>query len=52
MNVAMTRARNGAYKIIYVAPEKLLTNSFINLCRNIDIFIEEQKKHSLFMLIN
>lgn len=37
LNVAMARANEGAYKIIYVAPEKLLTNSFINLCRNIDI---------------
>lgn len=36
-SLAMERALNGAYKIIYVAPEKLLTSSFINLCKNIDI---------------
>lgn len=36
-SLAMERALTGAYKIIYVAPEKLLTSSFINLCKNIDI---------------
>ncbi|MEE1055701.1 MAG: DNA helicase RecQ [Acutalibacteraceae bacterium] len=36
-SLAIERALNGAYKIIYVAPEKLLTANFINLCRNMDI---------------
>ena len=27
----------GKYKIIYVAPERLLTNRFLNLCRNIRV---------------
>jgi ATP-dependent DNA helicase RecQ len=31
------RAREGQYKIIYVAPERLLVNEFISLCRNITI---------------
>ena len=35
--LALQRVSMGAYKIIYVAPEKLLTNSFVNLCKNIDI---------------
>ena len=38
-SLAIERALNGAYKIIYVAPEKLLTANFINLCRNMDISI-------------
>ncbi len=29
--------RNGAYKMVYVAPERLLTPSFISLCSQIDI---------------
>ncbi|MEE0060105.1 MAG: DEAD/DEAH box helicase, partial [Acutalibacteraceae bacterium] len=37
LGMAMQRAKEGAYKIIYVAPEKLLTNSFINLCQSIDV---------------
>ncbi len=37
LSMAMQRAKEGAYKIIYVAPEKLLTNSFINLCQSIDV---------------
>ncbi|MEE1061080.1 MAG: DNA helicase RecQ [Ruminococcus sp.] len=36
-SLAMTRAGNGAYKIIYVAPEKLLTSSFLELCKSIEI---------------
>lgn len=32
-SLALQRASMGAYKIIYVAPEKLLTNSFVNLCK-------------------
>jgi len=35
--LALQRAGEGAYKIIYVSPEKLLTDCFVNLCRNIDI---------------
>ncbi len=30
-------AYKGRYKIIYVAPERLLTERFLNLCRNINI---------------
>ncbi len=37
LNIAMARAKNGAYKIIYVAPEKLMTSDFIDLCKSIDI---------------
>lgn len=36
-SLAIERALKGSYKIIYVAPEKLLTANFINLCRNMDI---------------
>lgn len=36
-SLVIERALNGAYQIIYVAPEKLLTANFINLCRNMDI---------------
>lgn len=28
------RANNGAYKIIYVAPERLMTSEFLSLCEN------------------
>lgn len=35
--VALYRASNGIYKIIYVAPERLLTNSFLNFAQNADI---------------
>ncbi len=31
------RARQGLYKIIYVAPERLITDSFIDLARNVQI---------------
>lgn len=31
------RARQGLYKIIYVAPERLLTEGFLNLARNVRI---------------
>ncbi|MCR4621273.1 MAG: RecQ family ATP-dependent DNA helicase [Clostridiales bacterium] len=34
---ALSLAREGAYKIIYVAPERLLTPRFIRLCREIPI---------------
>ena len=33
----VNRARNGAYKIIYVAPERLVTDSFRNFATNVDI---------------
>lgn len=35
--LAMQRARAGAYKIIYAAPEKLLTSDFLNMCKSINI---------------
>ncbi len=34
---ALENARNGAYKIIYVAPERLLTDSFIDFAENANI---------------
>lgn len=34
---ALSRAANGAYKIIYVAPERLLTDSFLSLCRRVPV---------------
>ncbi|MFV0503838.1 MAG: DNA helicase RecQ [Lachnospirales bacterium] len=34
---ALENAKNGVYKIIYVAPERLLTDSFINFAININI---------------
>ena len=34
---AMDNARNGQYKIIYVAPERLMTESFLSLVSNVDI---------------
>ncbi len=34
---ALENARNGVYKIIYVAPERLLTDSFINFAVNSNI---------------
>ena len=46
INSSMTPAQNaevarlalfGEYKILYVAPERLLTDSFLSLCRKIDI---------------
>lgn len=33
----LQNASNGKYKIIYVAPERLLTSGFLNLCSKIDI---------------
>lgn len=35
--LALYRAANGIYKIIYVAPERLTTNSFLEFARNADI---------------
>lgn len=35
--LAIKRAGQGAYKIIYVAPEKLLTSNFLSLCSMLDI---------------
>lgn len=35
--LALSRAYNGAYKIIYVAPERLETTGFINLANNVKI---------------
>jgi ATP-dependent DNA helicase RecQ len=34
---ALQNARNNAYKLIYVAPERLLTDSFINFAKSIHI---------------
>lgn len=39
MNTAFERARLGHYKIIYVAPERLLSPMFLNLCEDIEISI-------------
>ncbi len=36
-NKALENARNGVYKIIYVAPERLLTDNFIDFAVNADI---------------
>jgi len=33
----VNRARRGAYKIIYVAPERLVTESFLNLAKEVSI---------------
>ncbi len=35
--LAMERASMGAYKIIYVAPERLMTDSFLSFAKNADI---------------
>ncbi len=35
--LATERAKDGAYKIIYVAPERLLTESFLDFARNAEI---------------
>ncbi len=35
--LALYRAANGIYKIIYVAPERLLTNSFLNFAQSANI---------------
>lgn len=34
---AVTKARQGLYKIIYVAPERLMTDGFLDLARNVQI---------------
>lgn len=36
-NKVLNNASNGKYKIIYVAPERLLTSRFLNLCRGITV---------------
>ena len=35
--LALDNARRGVYRIIYVAPERLMTDSFLNFARNADI---------------
>lgn len=35
----LQQAAQGAYKILYVAPERLVTEEFLHLCRNIEISI-------------
>lgn len=37
LETVMNRAENNQYKIIYVAPERLLNREFISLCQKIDI---------------
>ncbi len=37
LSLATERAKAGAYKIIYVAPERLLTESFLDFARNAEI---------------
>ncbi len=37
LTTVLRNASNGKYKIIYVAPERLLTSRFLNLCRGITI---------------
>ena len=37
LSAALSRAREGAYKIIYAAPERLLTPRFSQLCREIPV---------------
>ncbi|MBQ8554246.1 MAG: RecQ family ATP-dependent DNA helicase [Clostridia bacterium] len=37
MDIALQRARQGAYKIIYVAPERLETSSFLEFARSVSI---------------
>ena len=37
ISLALTRARKGAYKIIYVAPERLNTHAFSALCDEVEI---------------
>jgi len=34
---ALANARNGAYKLIYIAPERLLTNDFLHFAQDADI---------------
>ena len=35
--LALDNARRGVYRIIYVAPERLMTDSFLNFAKNADI---------------
>ena len=37
LSLAMEKAASGAYRIIYVAPERLNTPRFLSLCRSLDI---------------
>lgn len=37
LETVMNRAENNQYKIIYIAPERLLNTEFISLCQKIDI---------------
>ncbi|MGN1444481.1 MAG: DNA helicase RecQ [Acutalibacteraceae bacterium] len=37
ISLALSRAQKGAYKIIYVAPERLNTQGFLALCENVEI---------------
>lgn len=37
LTTVLHNASNGKYKIIYVAPERLLTSRFLNLCRGITV---------------
>ncbi|MBR6009533.1 MAG: RecQ family ATP-dependent DNA helicase, partial [Clostridia bacterium] len=37
LSAALSRAREGAYRIIYAAPERLLTPRFTQLCREIPV---------------
>ena len=44
----LNRAANGAYQIMYVAPERLSAPSFITFCRNYDIpFIAVDEAHCI-----
>ncbi len=37
ISLTLDRARNGAYKLIYVAPERLLTKDFLEVAKNLKI---------------
>ena len=37
ISLALSRAQKGAYKIIYVAPERLNTQGFLALCKTVEI---------------
>ncbi len=37
LETVMNRAENNQYKIIYIAPERLLNTEFVSLCQKIDI---------------
>ena len=44
--LALERARQGAYKIIYAAPERLLTGEFLDFAQNADIsFVSVDETH-------